>query len=592
MNATSLFANQRINVLFITIVCFLIYLNALFAGVSNLDDAGLFRIIQRGEVTASHLLSAAGGTYYRPLTMLSYLFDNGIWGTNAAAFHLTNLLIHTLNALLVYLLALHCLKPESVTQARPHALVAALLFAVHPICSESVVWISARTDLLCCFFFLLSLLVLSRTALSAPGLFVLLLSTFLCSLCAKESSIVLLAIAPLCFLLQPGKRWNVRATALVSALATAVALYFMLRSGPAGTIDKGVAAVSRTFFELNPLKIMADSLAVTGFYVRKIIWPFPLNLAINTIDKTWYLAVGCTALAVSIPLLFRRHDTRLPLAIILFGLVPPLLAYHASIPWMPIAERYLYVPLTGAALLVAVTIRHAGAAGRLTCFVVILALAVTTNFRVGLWADPVALWADTVAKSPTASAARVIYAFELQESGRFSEAAVQLKHVEQIGYADYLFWKSQARQSLQREDLSGFETHMIKAASKSVAPSEVYSEMAGIMVRESNRHTEQPGLLSKAVGYYEKAWMLDQRANAGLYTAARLSFRLGDKEQSRRLLNLYLANPEMAPHADKARALLHELMSIRQPGFSLSSEMPTGTIDGIACAIEMRLVAA
>ena len=142
-----------------------------------------------------------------------------------------------------------------------------------------------------------------------------------------------------------------------------------------------------------------------------------------------------------------------------------------------------------------------------------------------------------------------------------------------LKYEDYLYWKCRARQSLENKNLNGYESAMLKAIGKSGTPSEIYSEMAGTLSRESNRHAEQRMLLSKAIVYYEKAWDLDPRAIAGLYNAARLSLKLGDTQKCRRLLNLYLANSEKAPKAelqDKARALLHELTSRGRPNNNIS----------------------
>ena len=130
-----------------------------------------------------------------------------------------------------------------------------------------------------------------------------------------------------------------------------------------------------------------------------------------------------------------------------------------------------------------------------------------------------------------------------------------------LNYDDFLYWKCRARQSLFDQNLINYESAMIKAVGKTGTPSEIFSELAGTLSRESNRHTEKRMLMTRAIGYYEKAWNLDHRAIAGLYSAARLSLRLGDTEQCRRLLKLYLATTEKAPHSQKVRTLLNELTS-------------------------------
>ncbi|HLD08354.1 MAG TPA: tetratricopeptide repeat protein [Candidatus Peribacterales bacterium] len=88
---------------------------------------------------------------YIPLTFLTYQFDYLISGQNPFMFHLTNLILHTLNALLVFLFVF------LLTGKKWMSLFCGLLFAVHPLHTEAVVWASARKDVLSGFFFLLSL---------------------------------------------------------------------------------------------------------------------------------------------------------------------------------------------------------------------------------------------------------------------------------------------------------------------------------------------------------------------------------------------------------------------------------------------------
>jgi tetratricopeptide (TPR) repeat protein len=85
--------------------------------------------------------------FYRPLMTLSFFIDYSLWGENPVGFHATNLLLHLINVLLVY----SCF---SALASRELALVSAALFAVHPIHTESVTWISGRTDLLASAFVL------------------------------------------------------------------------------------------------------------------------------------------------------------------------------------------------------------------------------------------------------------------------------------------------------------------------------------------------------------------------------------------------------------------------------------------------------
>src|ERR1043166_1822243 len=102
---------------------------------------------------------------YRPLTWVSLALDYTFWGMNPAGYHLTSLALHAVNAILVYLLIQRLLAlrykdsaPTKGLSSKIPAALGALLFAVHPLRVESVVWISARNDVLSAFFILLTII--------------------------------------------------------------------------------------------------------------------------------------------------------------------------------------------------------------------------------------------------------------------------------------------------------------------------------------------------------------------------------------------------------------------------------------------------
>src|SRR3990167_4725209 len=90
---------------------------------------------------------------YIPATLMSYQIDHLLWGMNPFGFHLTNLVLHTMNALLVTVF-IQLLMRRSPYHLLP--VLCGLLFLVHPLHTEAVAWASARKDVLSSFFFLLS----------------------------------------------------------------------------------------------------------------------------------------------------------------------------------------------------------------------------------------------------------------------------------------------------------------------------------------------------------------------------------------------------------------------------------------------------
>lgn len=94
------------------------------------------------------------GKYYRPIVSTSYTIDYWIWGLKPMGFKLTNILIHTLNCILLYFLILNIFIDED--RKKFFSFVATLVFSVHTIHTEAVTWISGRTDSLVTTFFFLS----------------------------------------------------------------------------------------------------------------------------------------------------------------------------------------------------------------------------------------------------------------------------------------------------------------------------------------------------------------------------------------------------------------------------------------------------
>lgn len=99
--------------------------------------------------------------HYQPITWISYAIDYSFWGMNPFGYHLTNVLIHAINAVLLYFLILKILKrffPEKIQENSLSAILGTLLYALHPLRVETVAWVTERRDVLSCLFYLVTLL--------------------------------------------------------------------------------------------------------------------------------------------------------------------------------------------------------------------------------------------------------------------------------------------------------------------------------------------------------------------------------------------------------------------------------------------------
>src|SRR5215831_2127723 len=143
--------------------------------------------------------------HYIPVTWLTFGLDYTLWGMNPLGYHLTNNVIHAVNAALFYLVALRLLgKATALTGGalRSSSAVAALFFALHPLRAESVAWATERRDVLACLFFLLTILLyLEASDVNGPRRSRLLTGSMACYVLALLSKSVVMTLPAVLILL-------------------------------------------------------------------------------------------------------------------------------------------------------------------------------------------------------------------------------------------------------------------------------------------------------------------------------------------------------------------------------------------------------
>lgn len=394
----------QMGLIFIIVLC--LYYPAIFSEISVLDDRDAIASLsglRSYDIASLFISDAKDGGYYRPFLGISYLIDRFWWDLNPVIMHFENVLLHLVNSLLVFFLGKKLSRNEA-SHSSLLPLAGATLFAVHPIMTESVNWISGRTDPLACIFVLLALwfvlLYKENSNLSY------LLAAFICTLFGIFSKETALGFyLGFIFILTAerddahivvAEEANITLKILIAYTGLAVLIALLLRNFYAVLILgivlwlnlfiydwrnniklNIIVNIKKIFYNLlsllivislfvglrnlafssstskikTTLKALSADLNYTlemffgaaGFYVKKFILPLPLSLAIREIDPLYsLLGVVCFVLGIYIVYLNKCYT-----ALIITGfmlLSPAFMLVMGTFAWTSYAERYCYIP--------------------------------------------------------------------------------------------------------------------------------------------------------------------------------------------------------------------------------------------------------
>ena len=352
--------------------------------------------------------------HYVPLSWMTLGFDYVLWGMNPAGYHLTSMLVHSVNALLVYFLARRILAGRDARTVGMAAAFAALLFAVHPLRVESVAWATERRDVLSAFFCLATLLCYLRfTGAGRRGYawYGAALIAYACALLSKGTSVTLPAVL-LVMNVYPLRRltsdWRSPSTRRVIgelapfaflAAAFVVLTFVALQAMPQLTVGRKVAvsAFSLVFY-------MWKTLAPTGLV--------PLYDMPPEIDPAAPIYLLCYAVVIALSVAaWRLRKTRpgFTTAWILFVLILfPLLGVHQNGPQIA-ADRYTYNAAPVAAILVAAgwlaVLERTPAIALSVGAAVVMLLGVLTWKQNLIWRDSRTMWTAVLQRNDRSSIA-------------------------------------------------------------------------------------------------------------------------------------------------------------------------------------------
>lgn len=406
----------RFQILLIILVALSVFYPTLFAEFCPVDDVQLvnsFKEIKTISIRNLFIPGASGGLYYRPFIFVSFLFDRFFLGLDSFAMHFHNVALHALNAVLLYWIAVKVGKRINC-EAPFVPLFVSMLFLVHPITTESVNWVSGRTDLLAGTFLLASTGLLLEYKNNNKRVFIYSsIIFFIGAVLTKEFS---LAFLPGFVLLATYKNSNITTfktkILLILLGASVLGLFFLLRAMAYSSNAFPISTTLKVIFN-TPDRSLQLILTGIGFYFKKLFIPMPLNFAIFEVNAL-YEIVAWPILALLVFIAWQRTLLSIFFVTGICLISPAFVIIFNQIAWTPFAERYLYIASAFTTLSSIYYLRKHlefpnNVSRSISASVVLIIFTVSTFQRNMVWQTAFGIVKDTVLKSPDSTTLKFVY---------------------------------------------------------------------------------------------------------------------------------------------------------------------------------------
>lgn len=470
---------------------------------------------------------------YQPLTFLTYLVEYHFFEANPFCYHFTNLALHLLNCFLVFWLIFLISGRTSV------ACVAAILFGIHPLQVESVVWIAERKNVLYAAFFLgsaISYYYFRKQSSLKFYFFSLLL--FILSLLSKSMAVTFPAVL---LIMDYSLKRKINKFVFFEKIP-----YFILSLG-AGAIaifnvyHSGAIRNENTYSFLNAVKIASYGAI---FYINKILLPFKLSafylfsgMENAPIFLFSVILVGILALCVIISGKYTKK--------IIFGSIFFLLTIFPVLQFVPygeiiVADRYVYISIIGIFYIFAEGLLWLyRRETRYSYFVRVLLVAVIitiifllsflTRERIRVWRDGISLWSDVLKKYPKAAAAYINRGLEFHEEKKDFKAYSDFKRA--------IYYKpKQIKAYLNLGNLYKYIGKNKEAISVFKKVIKIKPENAEAYFNIGNIYDEL-GRKDEAVSLYEMTIKIDKNHLLGYYYLGLAYEEVNKKEEAIKMFN-------------------------------------------------------
>ena len=484
----------------IILIAFLVFLNSINNDFILLDDPEY--VLENEQVKSlsfqniSNIFSSYTHGHYQPLSVLTYAIDYSIYGLNAYGFRMTNILLHLVNILLVFIFIRRLSGRFFV------AVVVSLLFAVHPLRVESVVWISERKDVLYAVFYFSALICyLNYLEKNKSVKYILLTCLFFILALLSKSMAVSLPIVLLLIDWYKKRKFSIRLViekVPFLLLSVVFGLIVINSQQSSGLLEDTMA--SFTFFD----RILLSSYSAV-IYIYKVFVPFNTLFMTdypNQIDGHlpiyFYLAplfIGLIGLLIYKARIFRRE--------LVFGLFFYLITISLVLQIIPVSgflwDHYSYVPSVGILFIVGQFFGYIqdrrfsyaqklkGPLNFILVFFVLTLIVVTWNRNI-VWENSGSLFTEVIRLNLDNEAAYVNRGLYFLEQGNYIQAENDFSQAIKVKDFMSIAWLSRGRVRVELKKYTEAMKDMDQAIR--LAPSENAYLLRGKLKADLGYHQE------------------------------------------------------------------------------------------------------
>ncbi len=461
------FLNKNIKTIYIlvpVIAGLLVYLNSLNAPFQY-DDYDT--IMQNKDIRVlSDIKSIFTHSFFRPVLFLTFAISYKLSGLNPFSYHLFNILLHIINIFLLFCITRRLISHLGDEEnAQTAALLVSTLFAVHPIGTEAITYISSRSSVLATFFFFsafYSYLKIYKTDKKSDIIlfYTLTIILFMLGAFSKEIVLTLPLIIVLTDIIVLKLNWkeNIKRIftthlpfVLIISTGILIRIYFFF------TYEKVSGTLPRSVYE----NLLTQSEVIIK-YIRLLLLPFGQNLIHNyptvrsILNLYTLLSIFTIVILVRFAIIKRKEMPLISFGILWFFIT--LLPSSSFIPFQEaMTEKHLYLPMAGfflciSGIIISIIKRSPEYSFhiRASTILIFIILSILTIYRNYLWGDSIRLWEDIIKKTPDSWATHYAYADALRKQAEKEFA---------LSYNSF----QQGDQGISQEYMDRYVEHLTKA---------------------------------------------------------------------------------------------------------------------------------